>query len=297
MPVLFLLLTISAIVGVIRPYVRGAKRWHFAAGALTSFLLMAATIPPPTPQELFARKAQLAAEQAAALKKNADEKAVASRAAHEVVAAKVQGPLAQHANYTKSEYPDTLRRVGSATFSLLNSFEPGAAFAAAESSNCNQVTDAEVSDLSKPGSVIWFVDCENGNRFMVDQASAKAALARYNGARLSANDLSESCTLHSVALCKASPAQRGAKSKEIEFVSACDIIVQNVVVSPSSLNMASSWAFEFGKNNEMIVRRAFDSQNAFGAMIRSQYRCVIDASTSNIKALTVQGPTGNQRVI
>jgi hypothetical protein len=297
MAVVFLLLTVAAIVGVIWPYVRDAKLWHFAAGALISFILMAVAIPPLTPQQLAVRKAQHAAEQADAVKKEADQKAAVLRLAHDDVAAKVEDTLARPANYAKGDYPGLLRRVGNATFALLNALEPGAAFAAAESSNCNKVVSAEVSDLSKPGAAVWFVDCENENRFMVDQGSAEAALKRFKTTQLTENNIDESCTLHSVALCKASAAQRAAKSKEIEFVSACDLIVREVVVSPSSLEMASRWAFEFGGNNDMIVRRAFDSQNSFGAMIRSQYWCVIDARTSNIKGLTVQGPMGLQRVI
>ena len=82
----------------------------------------------------------------------------------------------------------------------------------------------------------------------------------------------------------------------MEYVSACDIILQQAVVSPSSLDM-HRWSFGFTDRDTVVVERAFDSQNSFGAMIRSRYRCEIDAATSNISGFAVMGPMGSQKVI
>jgi hypothetical protein len=288
-PLPFLFLLLACLVGVAYPYIPRSKRWHFALGAFASFVGMAVVIPEPTPEQLAARKAREAED--------------ARRAAiedHEKVVEKAQPALGGNMTYTQAEYGDTFDRVGAATFAKLGDLEPGAAYAAAESKSCNRVNVAMVSDTSKRGAAVWFVDCANERRFMVTQQQAEEALTRHAEGKLALRELAPSCTLSTIADCQGPRSERSAveeiaKDREIEFVSACDIILQQVVVSPSSLDM-HRWRYGLD-GNTVVVERPFDSQNGFGAMIRSSYRCEIDAITTNIDGFSVRGPTGSQRVI
>lgn len=297
LPQLCAIVFLAAVCGVIYPYVTGFMRWHFGLAALAAMITGAATMPPPTPEELAARKAAEAKE--AAEEARAEQLAAAAKASEQQdkVVAKARPALEVAPNYTRAEYGQTFARVGSKTFARLNGLEPGAAYAAAESSSCDQVSSAMVSDMSKPGAAVWFVDCANENRFMIGQQQAQAALDRFKQGKLARADLEASCTLSSVAMCKATPAQRAAKDREVEYVTACDLILQQAVMSPSSLDTANSWSYDFGKGDAIVIRRAFDSQNGFGAMIRSRYRCEINAKTSNVQGFVVEGPLGAQRVI
>ena len=45
---LFAILFLAALVGVFRPYINGAKRWHFGAAAFVAFILVGVTAPPPS---------------------------------------------------------------------------------------------------------------------------------------------------------------------------------------------------------------------------------------------------------
>jgi hypothetical protein len=287
LPFLFLLL--ASFVGMAYPFIRNSKRWHFALGTIVSFIGIGIVLPDPTPE-------QIAAHEAEETFKVAKEAQSASTQGNQAVMEKAKPALDGIAPYARSEYRDTYALVGPATFAKLHVLETGAAYAAAESRSCNRVLSAMISDTSKPGAAMWFVDCENDNRFMVSQKQAEGALARFSQRKLAKNDLSYSCTLSTVADCKLTPAQRNAKGKEIEYVTACDGILQITLVSPSSLDL-HRWRYGFADKNKVVVERPFDSQNSFGAMIRSSYRCEINADTSNIEGFSVSGPTGSQRVI
>jgi hypothetical protein len=264
---------LACFVGIIYPYLRYSKRWHFALAALASFVGLAATVPEPTPEELAARKIAEAKE------------------AHEAVLKKALPVAATPANYTRAEYGETYERVGAGSFAKLDELEPGAAYVAAESEECDRVTNAMVSDMSSKGKPVWFVDCENENRFMVTQKQAELVPV----------DLKPSCTFDDIWKCKGQTSyqptpEEVAKDKEIEYVTACDLILEQVVVSPSSLD-TKRWQFRVVNGKTAVIERPFDSQNGFGAMIRNTYRCEIDIATSNIKGFSVSGPMGNEKFI
>lgn len=288
-PLPFFFLFLACVIGAIYPFVPSSKRWHFALGAVASLVGLGVTVPKPTAEDLAAREAEEAQEAAEEARQEASE-------GHQTVVAKARPALEGRMNYTRAEYGDTYARVGAATFAKLDDLEPGAAYAAAESNSCNRVNAAMVSDTSKPGAAVWFVDCANERRFMISQRQAADALARFKDEKLALRDLEPNCTLSSVADCELSPAQRAAKDKEVEFVSACDLILQAVVVSPSSLDM-HRWRYGFADDDTVVIERPFDSENSFGAMIRSSYRCEIDATTTKISGFVVKGPMGNQKVI
>jgi len=289
LPYLFSLLFFAAAAGVIYPYYVKWNRKHFALATLGTFVGLVLTVPNPTPQELAAREA-------AEKKEEQEEVAAKASEEHQEVLKKASAAVEVPANYTRAEYGKTFARVGAATFAKLNELEPGAAYAAAESKSCNRANLAMVSDMSKPGAAVWFVDCENENRFMITQKEAEEALARFKAGKLALRTRERSCTLTSIADCKATPAQKASRNKEIEYVTACDMILESVVISPSSLDK-HRWVFGFGQGDTVVIQRPFDSQNGFGAMLRSRYRCEIDASTNNLKGFVVEGALGRQKVI
>ena len=294
LPFVFLLL--ACLVGVVYPYLARSKRWHFAAGALASVVGMTLVMPEPTPEQLAARKAREERQAAEERQEKEDEARLAAIEDNKKIIEKAQPALEGGSDYTRSEYGNTFARVGASTFEKLGDLEPGATYAAAESNACNRVNAAMVSDTSKPGAAVWFVDCANHTRFMVSQQQAEDALARHSEGKLAFRDLEPGCTLSTISDCKFSPIQKAAKAKEVEYVSACDIILQQAVVSPSSLDM-HDWKYGFADGDLVVVERSFDSQNGFGALIRSSYRCEIDATTSNIEGFSVRGPMGTQKVI
>lgn len=290
MPYIFMLIFFAAIAGVVFPYLRQWKRKHFALAAAGAFIGMMFTVPKPTAQERAARKAAEA--------KEATQQAQSARATeHTGVLAKAAPALEVPANYTRAEYGTTYKRVGATSFAKLNELEAGAVYAAAESKSCDKVVDAAVSDRSKRDDALWYVNCANENRFMVSQKQAADALARFKEGNLASRKLDASCTLSSVAMCGATSAQRAALDNEVALANACDFVLDKVLVSPSSLDMVGSWSISFGKNDSVTISRNFDSQNSFGAMIRSRYRCTINAATSNITGFVIEGPTGTNKVI
>lgn len=300
LPFLIMLLFFAAAAGIVYPYYSRWGRKHFAWVAAGTFVALAIAVPKLTPEERAARKAAEAkeeqAEAAAEALKASQEVAAEAQEDHRQVVGKAAPAIQAVAKYTRAEYGQTFARVGAATFAKLNALEPGAAYAAAESKSCNRADFAAVSDVSKPGAAVWFVDCENGNRFMIGQKDAEAALGRFKASKLALRDLKPSCTATTVAMCKATVAQKASGAKEIEYVTACDLILQQVVASPSSLDM-KSWRFGFGSGDKVVIQRPFDAQNAFGAMVRAQYRCEIDARTNGITGFSVSGPTGTTKVI
>jgi hypothetical protein len=271
MAYVFMILFLAASGGIALPYIRNWKRKHFALAAFAAFIGMTLTVPKPTSEELAAD--------------------------HTAAVAKARSVLNPPSNYTRAEYGSTFKRVGAATFAKLNELEPGAVYAAAESTSCNKVNYAGVSEKSKPGDAVWFVDCANQNRFVIHQKDAAEALARFNQGKLAFHKLAASCTLSTTAMCKASSAQRAALANELELASACDLILDKALVSPSSVNMVGRWSVGFGENDTVTISRDFDSQNSFGAMIRSRYRCTVNAATDNVTGFVVEDPMGAKRVI
>ena len=61
--------------------------------------------------------------------------------------------------------------------------------------------------------------------------------------------------------------------------------------------MVGRWSVGFGENDTVTISRDFDSQNSFGAMIRSRYRCTVNAATDNVTGFVVEDPMGAKRVI
>ena len=76
---------------------------------------------------------------------------------------------------------------------------------------------------------------------------------------------------------------------QINVVSDCDLAAQQQALSPSTFStFLIPWTIlEHPERLRITVLRGFDAQNVFGATIRSQYRCLVDATTGNIIEVTI----------
>lgn len=167
----FVSLFILSIIGFVRPFkfIPFGKRWHYAALAVAFFVGVGVTAPEPTSEELVAK---------------------GETAASAIVA------------YEQNKFPVLFEAVGPELFDRIQELEVGAVYAAAESSNCDNVKVSGVSNEPSPdGGLLWFIDCENGNRFKISQNQAEEALERFNSNQLAQSDLGRSCTTETVGRC------------------------------------------------------------------------------------------------
>lgn len=267
------------VVGLVRPYrFLGLARKHYGLGIAAAFVAMMLTVEP-TPHS--------------GGRSNAKQEA-SSSGAHDAIVAKAKAALEGLTDYTRKEYPDTYKRVGPATFKRLGEFERGAIYAAAESDRCDKVSYSGASDRSKANAALFFVDCDNENRFMISQAQAEQALQRFGKRALHEVNLAESCTTSTVALCSATSAQRAMS--EAEAATICDMIVERALVSGDA-DTDWSWNYSLGKGNTVRVVRGFTSTNGFGAKLKSRYFCDLDASTKEPTRLVIETPYGTEKLI
>jgi hypothetical protein len=269
------LVLLFCIIGLVRPFgYLGFARKHYLIGVVVAFIVMMATVEPAP--------------------KAASQQIADVRSAHAAILAKAKAGTDSISEYTRKEFPETYRRVGATTFKKLAELEKGAVYAAAESKSCDKVEISGASDKSKLNAAMFFVDCANGNRFMISQASAEDALKRFQQAVLHETSLAESCTTNSVALCNASPAQKAMK--EAEAVTICDMIVERALISGDA-DTDWSWNYSFAGGDTVRVVRGFKSTNGFGAKLQSRYFCDIDARTKDVTRLVIETPFGSEKVI
>lgn len=272
--VLMLLMLVSAW-GVIRPFGGLRRRW-FAIGVPAFFFAAGLSVPAPTPEQAAARA------QAEGL------------ASSERIIEKARPAISEITPYEIATHRKTYAKVGKKVFGQLTELEAGALLVAAESNKCDAVDFGGVSiDKSKKDAPVWYVDCKNGNRFLVDLARAEAALERKAGLKLAAAELEPDCTNRSLSLCDASKAQKTAN--EAEVVTMCDMLIREAVISDADMDW--SWNYAFSDGNRIQVVRGFKAQNAFGAELKHRYICYFDAGIGRVTELSVEGPFGSKRLI
>ncbi len=83
---------------------------------------------------------------------------------------------------TREHYPKTFAKLGSRQFDVANDLTRWAALAAAEHGGmCDRVNLIDVSDRATRSSIVWFADCANGQRVMIDQEQAADVRKRFAG--------------------------------------------------------------------------------------------------------------------
>lgn len=271
----FLILMLVSAWGVFKPFGGLRRRW-FALGVAVFFISAVIAVPEPTPEQIAAR------EKAEGL------------AATETIIKKAKGAINAIAPYERQSHPDTYAKVGRTMFGRLTQLEEGALLAAAESTKCDTVDFGGVSiGKSEANAPVWYVDCKNGNRFLVDLPGAEAALERKTNLKLVSTDLAPDCTNTSLALCDASKAQRAAN--EAEVVTMCDLLIREAVISDADMDWG--WNYAFSDGDRIQVVRDFKAQNAFGAELKHRYVCYFDAGIGRVTELSVEGPFGTKRLL
>lgn len=271
---LLLLMLISAW-GIIKPFGGLRRRW-FALGVPVFFIAAALSAPERTPEQIASR------EKADAL------------ASSEKISDKAKNAIRAIERYERATHSKTYAKVGRDVFVRLTELEEGALLVAAESNKCDAVEFGGVSiDKSNKSAPVWYVDCKNGNRFLVDLGGAEAAIERRTKLQLASKELEPDCTTTSLSLCDASKAQRAAN--EVEVVSMCDILIKEAVISDADMDWG--WNYAFSEGDRIQVVRDFKAQNAFGAELKHRYMCYFDAGIGRVTELSVEGPFGTKRVI
>lgn len=261
--------------GVIKPYINGFSRKKHALAAAGAFAVAMVAVPPMSDEA----KAAAEAERVASEHK-------------EVLDAAMVDPDGGY-TYTRDADPKTYELVGAEAFEKLSELEPGAFYAAARSNSCDKTGMGGVSlNMSKKDAPLWFVDCENGNRFMITPEEASEANKLLAAGTLTKIDRAPDCTTTSVAACSMSSAQKNAD--ETTIVSLCDMGVESVLISDPDWNW--SWDYSYGEGDNVIVTRGFKAQNAFGAELKHEYRCEYNAATESLVDMKIMGPAGTQDV-
>lgn len=194
----------------------------------------------------------------------------------------------------RADHQTTYGRLGQVQFDRANELMRWAAIAAGESDACSRVETVAVSDQATREQIRWFADCANGERFMISQEQALAALGRYDP------EASDEAKALAEATQVAEPASARWKNfDEATAVSACDLTVQNAMLVPGSFSTGvNRWAID--KNDEtgiVIIERDYETDNAYGMTLNSRYRCEVNTDSGDLVGLSIREPNGWQKLI
>lgn len=274
-----------AIIGIFKPYY-GWPRKAFGIATIFCFILsiiMLVTVPKPTPEELAAREADKAVLLAQKAKRTSQK-----------IASKADLARNMSISYERSSHSDTYKTIGASAFARLNELEEGALFAVSEAKMCDKIEIGAVSlTKSSRDNPVWFVDCKNGNRFLVSSKQAEEALDRYASDSLNVTSIQPDCTTRSLALCDASKAQRAANESEV--LTMCDLMLELA----STTDVSTDWGYDyaFSDGDKVQIVRGFKVKNAFGVKLKHRYMCYFDAGIGQIVEMKIEGPSGIKRII
>lgn len=271
-----------------------AISYRFAGGIIAFFFGMAI--------HMNATNSELR-EQKAAERNVSNEERLASRAdpvsKTEKVPAEVrllldelEKKIAPHAVIVmkSGDYPKLYSKIGKAKFDRANDLARWAALSAALSTKCNKVDLVAVSEKSSRKNVEWFVDCENGERFEINETGAEETQRQLT---LKGSETAKAAReLESKREVQPNSAATDKLSIEDEavIVGSCDRAIGSVKQSYDP-----AWSYKYRKHSQrgrISVTRDFEYQNAFGGTISSQYECLVDAKNKDLISLRIREPTG-----
>ena len=83
----------------------------------------------------------------------------------------------------RESFGDTYAKLGAGQFQNANDLMHWAAIAAVAQGNaCDRVAMVNVSDRSTRDNIVWFVDCDNKERVLIEQSQAEDAKHRFDSA-------------------------------------------------------------------------------------------------------------------
>ena len=156
----------------------------------------------------------------------------------------------------KESYSKTYERWGATWFNKLNHMLPQAALIAADSSRCNKVGYVGLSDQrSTPKqNAVFFVDCENGERFYVSQ-----------------KDIENNRAVASVK-------ESTSKYSDGDYIEACGNAAKRRATHPSTFSFSRVWdaAVHRTDNGRVVARVGCEAKNSFGLKIEMTATCYFD---------------------
>ncbi len=190
---------------------------------------------------------------------------------------------------SRADYGETFNRIGAEAFDRANELAKWPAVTAALSPRCDTVEIAAISDQATPDQLQWFVDCTNGERFMINETEAVATRDRFDNV-----DSDEAS-----AVIPSEVSEQDAKSKDFGIeteaivVGACDRAVAEALNAKSTFDPA--WRYDYQElltNGRVSVARDFEAENAFGGVVSSRYECLVEVEGMKLISLRVKEPTG-----
>lgn len=194
----------------------------------------------------------------------------------------------------RADYRKTYDKLGTAQFDSANALMRWAAIAAAESEKCQKVEVVGISDSATRRALRWYVDCANGERFMIGEEQAIAARDQYDPSATA--DARTKAAQVPVAQPKSA---RWASFNEANTVSACDLTVQKAMLVPGSFSTGFN-RWDIAKDDDtgiVTIERDFKSENAYSMKINGRYRCSVDTDAAKITALSIREPNGWRKLI
>lgn len=167
--------------------------------------------------------------------------------------------------YTRTGYPKTFATWGDAGIARIMEHERRAALLVAQNPECDLVEIVGLSSRSHaPDNIVSFIDCRNGQRFIV-----------------SADELARGRT--------ASEAERNAVS-DGEAIVMCHEAARRQVKFPSSADFGifSNATRRVPRTGAILVQADFEAMNGFGAMIPQRAQCVISVGGEVSASITAR---------
>lgn len=156
--------------------------------------------------------------------------------------------------YTRTGYPKTFATWGDAGVARIIEHERRAALLVAQNPNCDLVENAGLSSRSRaPDNIVSFIDCKNGQRFVVSADELARARTTSEAERSTISDGEAIVMCHEAA------------RRQLEFPSSADF------------GIFSTATRRVPRTGAILVQADFKALNAFGAMIPQRAQCVIGA--------------------
>ena len=179
----------------------------------------------------------------------------------------------------RSDYPDTYQRLGGEAFARANELAKWPAVTVAASKRCDKVGVAYISDRATSERLVWFVDCENRERFWIAEVEAVATRDNFDDDGVAQIDIP-------------APAPASAAfddMSEADVIARCDTAVKSALKSQSSFDPGSRLQFMKHQHNGRVTAiRDFEAQKAFGATLSSRYVCLVDVASMELVEVRIR---------
>lgn len=283
----------------------GLKVSHRFAGGISAFIL---AFGIAVGSEMQTMSPESSAEQGFSDAKQATEKAARTANAPKPVSetermpeeiapllAELEQKIAQHAVIVmeQRDHPKLYNQLGRTGFKRANELAQWAGLSAALNSKCDKVDLVEVSEKSTKENINWFVDCENGERFEINEVRATETKRQLTSPSSKTAKSARAIAARNKPQPNSAAVDKLDTADEAKIVGLCDRTIETTLKSRGSYD--PSWSYKYRKHptrGRVSVTRDFEASNSFGGTMSSRYECIIDAKSTNLVSLRIQEPTG-----